>query len=454
MIPKKISNFLNCPYNQVPFWHRCIMRLPIQAFIYFLLIPVPLSVITLAYLLTVDKWSVMHSLLFVWSTCEIAFFLSWKKQMQVPFIRKPFAGDLTTRVTLAQRFLAHAGNIQEAFAGWMHERPDEPLHIEYFKPLINFFFFDKKEEEMTLKEKVEAEEVYKLFNEKIPSNPDPSQPLKSFSFIDQTADDMPYHPKPLMLYLTVKALQTLTSSILYTLGFRRYVTRGLAYWFLPGNSPKPPVMYIHGLGMGYFVYLPTLHALLSSNPGRGVILVDLPHVGMAPVDVILNHDQTIKAVDAMFTRHRLEKVSLVGHSYGSLVASWLIQKRPQYLGHVHLVDPVCFMMWKHNLLYSFLFEEPKCIFHEFMRFALSKDPNISHTLSKEVYFYESMLFPEDITIPTTVFLADDEWIIDAVETKEYLEKRLPSHSNLVMMDTFHAGVVFQSDYYLELVSHI
>ncbi|KAJ9056842.1 hypothetical protein DSO57_1028741 [Entomophthora muscae] len=175
---------------------------------------------------------------------------------------------------------------------------------------------------------------------------------------------------------------------------------------------------------------------------------------MAPVDVILDYDQTIKAVDAMFTRHRLEKVSLVGHSYGSIIASWLIQQRPQYLAHAHLVDPVCFMMWKHNLLYSFLFEEPNCIFHEFMRFALSKDPNISKAISKELYIYETILFPEDITVPTTVFLADDEFLIDGVATKEYLEKRLPSHSKLVMMDTFHGGVVFQSDCFLELVSHI
>ncbi|KAJ9077495.1 hypothetical protein DSO57_1016097 [Entomophthora muscae] len=144
MISKKVSRFLSYPYDKVPFWQRWMMRLPIQSLIYLMLIPVPLSVITLAYLLTVEKWSLLEYLLFVWSTCEIAFFISWKKQMQVPFKRKPFTGDQTARATLAKRFLAHAGNIQEAFAGWMIERPEESLHIEYFKPLINFFFSTRK----------------------------------------------------------------------------------------------------------------------------------------------------------------------------------------------------------------------------------------------------------------------------------------------------------------------
>ncbi|KAJ9074773.1 hypothetical protein DSO57_1003051 [Entomophthora muscae] len=185
-------------------------------------------------------------------------------------------------------------------------------------------------------------------------------------------------------------------------------------------------MYFHGLGIGYFSYLPTLHALLAANPGRGVILVDLPHVSIAPFNVILDYDQTIKAVDAMFTCHCLEKVSLVGHSCGSIIASWLIQQQPQYLAHAHLVDP-----------------EPNCIFHKFMWFVLSKDPNISKAISKELYIYETVIFPKNITIPTTVFLADNEFSIDSVATKEYLEKQLPSHSKLMMMDTFHSGVVFQ-----------
>ncbi|KAJ9074772.1 hypothetical protein DSO57_1003050 [Entomophthora muscae] len=113
-------------------------------------------------------------MLFIWSTCELALFLSWKKQMQVPFKRKPFTRDPASRVAIANRFLAHAGNFHGAFSDWMLECPDAPLHVDYFKPIIDYFFFNKKEEEMTIKEKVEAEKIYTLFNEKIPSNPDPS----------------------------------------------------------------------------------------------------------------------------------------------------------------------------------------------------------------------------------------------------------------------------------------
>ncbi|KAJ9077809.1 hypothetical protein DSO57_1013234 [Entomophthora muscae] len=185
-----------------------------------------------------------------------------------------------------------------------------------------------------------------------------------------------------------------------------------------------------------------------------MMLLELPHICMGSVNAIRDHDQFLKAFDAVIMRHDLEKVAVVGQSYGTIMASWMIQQRPQHLTHAYLVDPVCFLMWDPELIYSFLYEGPKCMFHELAREFLSRDPLIMHTLTQELYWYESNLYPEEITVPTTVFLAEDDWIVNPIAHKEYLEKRLPSQSKLVMLDTFHGGVLFHHDYISQFIANL
>ncbi|KAJ9074785.1 hypothetical protein DSO57_1003063 [Entomophthora muscae] len=384
MLPKRLAQFLNCRYNHVSFWKKCMMRWPAIVLKYSSLLPVPLSIITLFLLLMAMEWSLFDHFLFLWSVCEIGFFLSWKKKMQGRLIRKPYAVDLVKRGAMVKHCLTHAGDVQELFSRWMLEQPNEPLHLEYSKPFINDMFFDKVPETMTPEEMVVAKEVYQIFHEHFSPNLKPNAPLENFRFMSPATDFFPRYPKPIITSLAIFTLGSLAYSILHSLGFRQHVTRRLSYWFLPGDSSEPPIMYIHGIGIGYTMYLPKIYSVLPAHPGRAVILLDLPHISMLPTDLILDHDETLQALDAMFLRHNLEKVTLVTHSYGTIVASWIIQHRTQYLSKSLLVDPVCFMMVDPMLTYSFLYTKPKCILHEMSRFFFSTDPLISLALTKKM----------------------------------------------------------------------
>ncbi|KAJ9077504.1 hypothetical protein DSO57_1016106 [Entomophthora muscae] len=307
---------------------------------------------------------------------------------------------------------------------------------------------------MTPEEMVVAEEVYQIFNEHFSPNLKPNAPLENFRLMSPATDFFTKYPKPIITSLVIFTLGSLAYSILHSLGFRQHVTRRLSYWFLPGDSSEPPIMYIHDIGIGYAMYLPKIYSVLTAHPGRAVILLDLPYISMLPTDVILDHDETLQALDAMFLRHNLENVSLVAHSYGTIVTSWIIQHRPQYLSKSLLVDHICFMMWDPMLAYSFLYAKPKCILHEMARFFLSTDPLINHTLSIDTYWYESVLYPERITIPTTVMLSQDDWLASPKAIHEYLEKRLPPNCNVVSLDTFHGGVIFHHEYHPKFVTYL
>ncbi|KAJ9074779.1 hypothetical protein DSO57_1003057 [Entomophthora muscae] len=439
MLNKKVADLLNLRYVDVPPWERGLMRTPLLVTKWLMLSTFPSAVITCFLLLLVRKWSILDHTMLLWSICEIACYTYWKKRMEKPYTRKSFTIALNQRVPFAKHILSHTDNIKEIFSRWMLVRPPGALSIEYFKPFIRDMFFEKDISDMSPNELVIAEDIYDLFNEHIKQTPEPTKSLAKVHFMSPANDTFPYYPKSLVFSLIIFTTNNLAHSAMCTFGFRRHETRGLAYWFLSGDSDEPPIMYIHGLGVGYILYLTKIYSIMKAHPGRAIILLEFPHVCMQPSDVILDHDQTLQELDVMFLRHNLEKVSLVSHSYGTIVANWIIRQRPQYVAKSVLVVPVCFMMWDPTMANTIFYAAPFCMSHEGFRFSLAADPLISLALTKKMYWYESVLYPEYITMPTTIFLAQDDFMVDSYAIQRYLEKLLPSHSRLVLLDTFHGG---------------
>ncbi|KAJ9077498.1 hypothetical protein DSO57_1016100 [Entomophthora muscae] len=439
MLNKKLADLLNLRYADVPPWKRWLMRTPLLVTKWLMLSAFPSAVITFFILLLARKWSILDHGMFLWSICEISCYIYWTKQMGKPYTRKSFTIALDQRVPFVKHILSHIGNVEETFSRWMLVRPPGALSIEHLKPFIRDMFFEKDISDMSSNELVIAEEIYDISKKYLKQPPEPTKSLAKVNFMSPTNDTFPYYPKPMFFTIAICALNNLAHYVLYSLGFCRHETCRLAYWFLSGDSDEPPIMYIHGLGLGYILYLTEIYSIMKVHPGRNIILLEFPHVCMQPTDVILDHDQTLQALDAIFLRHGLEKVSLVSQSYGTIIASWIIRQRPQYVAKSVLVDPVCFMMWDPTMANIFLYAAPLCMSHEGFRFGLATDPLISLALTKKMYWYESLLFPEHITMPTTIFLAQDDFVINRCATQRYLEKLLPSHSRLVLLDTFHGG---------------
>ncbi|KAJ9074790.1 hypothetical protein DSO57_1003068 [Entomophthora muscae] len=435
-------SLIHSRYHELPGLQRWLMRSLATSIKLCVLSVVPAAIFTIFFLFYTKDWCLMEYFLLVLSLYEIVFYVKWKKKLQAPFERKPFAIDLTLRVALASHILSHVEDVEEMLACWILERSVGQLRLEYFQDWIGWMFFDKRAKDMDAKEMAQAEEIHRLFEARLPQKKDPHQPIENCRVMVPTTDPMSCQPKPFVFHLGIQLVQQFAFWKLRGLGFQRHSLHGMFYWFLPGDSLEPPIMYIHGIGIGFFMYLPTLTTLSQTHAGRGVLLLELPHISMAPFDVILDHDQTLEAIDAIFHRHSIEKVSLVAHSFGTFVASWINRQRPQYLSHLVLVDPVCFMFWDSVLARNFLYAEPFSFLHDMVRFFVAQDPMVTHTLSKEVYWYESMMFPEDITTPATIIIGKNDWVINTITTRKYLEHRLSSHSRVVILDTFHGGWLF------------
>ncbi|KAJ9074784.1 hypothetical protein DSO57_1003062 [Entomophthora muscae] len=411
---------------------------------------VPMAIITILSTVRAEQWNLSEYLWLSWAVCEMGCFIRWKQMLLGPSVRKPCTVALNDQVSNVKHALSHIDNIDEVLSYWMLKRPKTALSIGHFKDWIVNLFLDKDPKLMTPEEKSVAQQIFPLFGARLPKTSSPAQPLKKKLFMNPSTDDLPCHYKPMVVTLYLAALRLIAASVLRMLGFKRFVTKQQSYWLLQGSSTEPAIMYVHGIGIGFFMYLPKIWEIVSRHPGRSVILLDQPHISMAPAETILDRNHTLAALDDILIRHAVAKISIIAHSYGTIVASWITQLRPHYLTQLVLVDPVCFRMWDATLAKNFLYAEPISLLHEIMRFFVSQDPMISRTVGRELYWYESMLYPERITVPSTIFLSTQDWLVSPTSTKAYLEKRLPCHANLVLFDTFHGGSLLNKGYYTQI----
>ncbi|BFZ12606.1 hypothetical protein BsWGS_15645 [Bradybaena similaris] len=112
-----------------------------------------------------------------------------------------------------------------------------------------------------------------------------------------------------------------------------------------------PLVLLHGMGGGSGMFLNNIDGLAE---GRDVILIDLPGFGLSSrpqlrvkKEGLWRVDTTADDIDEFYTevlnlwfeKMGLEKVVLLGHSYGGYICSVYCMKYPERVKHLVLADP-------------------------------------------------------------------------------------------------------------------
>jgi len=118
------------------------------------------------------------------------------------------------------------------------------------------------------------------------------------------------------------------------------------------------------------------------------------HNGLTP----LTRTETIEAIDVIIAeegeelfggREQLlgQGVVVVGHSFGSIIATWLITHRPNLVSQLVLIDPVCLLLFLPDVCCNFLYRSPQSIMEVLIAF-VSVELTISNTLRRHFWWYE------------------------------------------------------------------
>lgn len=234
------------------------------------------------------------------------------------------------------------------------------------------------------------------YGKSLPLRGDDEEPLSVMRF---NCEPLRYRHKPILFYGIIHSIGFLLHKVLEVNGFK-YVPavnskKDLAYWYrLPEpqvsstdrmntddnddttttTTMDPPLVFAHGIGGLAFCYK-LIDDLLHDKTVKDktpIILMDLPHISLRIHDDIPQIKSQVesicKIIDNVVSRgsgsggeaqaqgqgsKSPNKATFVGHSFGTLLLSWMVQSNPERVAGCVFLDPICFNLHLKDILFNF-----------------------------------------------------------------------------------------------------
>jgi pimeloyl-ACP methyl ester carboxylesterase len=269
-------------------------------------------------------------------------------------------------------------------------------------------------------------------------------------------DPIPSTYRPFIYYLVTYGLVGLTTEVImkHWFGFVKHSSGCLTYWYRKGTQKNytsknvnttcvnnnnlsstcsgstctnnqtslQPIVFCHGLGVGVLSYVTLVNELLSNAASNAdLFMVELPHIAMRPIESQASPRELSTCIEDLLHVHNHTSAHFVGHSFGTLVLTWIAKHTPHLASRYTFLDPVCFLLCKHDVAYNFLYKTPTNGAEALMSYFVGQELFISYTLSRRFYWQANILWPEEImNVPTTVVLSQNDHIVPSKAVKRHL----------------------------------
>ncbi|PON20280.1 hypothetical protein TGAM01_v210831 [Trichoderma gamsii] len=424
----------------------------IRTCIFLLHLIAPLGVIySLVSCLIHPPFYVPH-VLEVWLNLEAVFYLLVylpRKTYLQTVVTHPTAGR-DDRRRLFWRCHSNIPDPERYLAKWFRDAPVAEIRRENVKDFFRWAFLNSGEPDPAYDEELEEYigEMEKLLGRKLEPGRGVAQCLRL------TLDKVEMLHRSLIWYLCVFVVDALASIYLrfYSFDFHRTSllqflavfptrllnlfnsyrspARTLTYWYRPHTSrTRLPVLFIHGIGVGLYMYVPFLADLNvedskdSSDGQVGIIAIEIMPISSRITAEAMLKDEMCEEVHCILTAHGWERFILVSHSYGSVVATHLLRK-PQIaskIGPTLFVDPVSFLLHLPDVAYNFICRKPTNASEHLLSYFGAKDMGVAHTLCRRFIWSDNVLWKEDIQHHrVAVVLAGRDAIVDTNAVAAYL----------------------------------
>ncbi|KAI0685398.1 Alpha/Beta hydrolase protein [Cytidiella melzeri] len=251
--------------------------------------------------------------------------------------------------------------------------------------------------------------------------------------------------RPLLWYIIVSIVDSITAVLLSYRGFRHYTLWSwyryfpprllslfsepsphprISYWYRPHRSTtKHPILFIHGIGIGLWPYTPFLAEIVVRDPDVGIIAVENLPISMRISPPPMTRAEMLEALAAVLRAHAFESYVVCGHSYGTVVAAHMMRE-PTFSARVAgwiLVDPIPFLLHQPSVAYNFVYREPKTANEWQLWYFASRDPDIARALARNFFWAENILWKDDLKgRKVGVSLVERDQIVDAESVRKYL----------------------------------
>jgi pimeloyl-ACP methyl ester carboxylesterase len=200
----------------------------------------------------------------------------------------------------------------------------------------------------------------------------------------------------------------------------------ISYWYKPHTSKtRLPILFIHGIGIGLYPYAQFLADInkddaLGPDDGEiGIIAIEIMPISFRITNPILPTEELCRQITTILAAHGWDRVVLASHSYGSVLASHLLDKLK--FGPMLFIDPVTFLLHLPDVCYNFTARSPRGANEHQLHYFACTDMMVSHTLARNFFWADYILWREDLRKRNlTVSLGGRDLIVDTDAVGKYL----------------------------------
>ena len=183
--------------------------------------------------------------------------------------------------------------------------------------------------------------------------------------------------------------------------------------------------------MPYVDFLADLNSASGIEDGIPDDQVGIIAIEILPISFRITHPAMSKfdmcdEIAKILAHHGWNKVVLVSHSFGTVVATHLLKtpSTAHLVGPMVLIDPVCILLHLPDVAYNFTRRKPQRANEHQLYYFASMDMGVSHTLSRHFFWSENILWKEDLDgRNVTVSFSGRDLIVDTESVGRYMSSR-------------------------------
>ncbi|KAJ4418061.1 hypothetical protein N0V82_005815 [Gnomoniopsis sp. IMI 355080] len=210
---------------------------------------------------------------------------------------------------------------------------------------------------------------------------------------------------------------------------RKSASAELNHWYRPPiatQRPTLPIVFLHGIGIGLYPYV---HFLSDLPPTSPVLAVEVLPICMRLTRTnILARPDFLRHLKDILRQHNIDRFVLIGHSYGTALASHVL-KDPELSLRVEgvvLVDPVSLLLHLPDVAYNFTRRMPTTANEWQLWYLASMDPGIALVLGRHFFWRENIIWKDELVTKgdskrnAAVCLSSRDLIVDTITLARYL----------------------------------
>jgi pimeloyl-ACP methyl ester carboxylesterase len=330
-------------------------------------------------------------------------------------------------------------------SGWFHGKGIDQITAEDLEEWVAGMFFNTSAEldatQMEIKNHVFH--VLQKKNVKLNHRRPGQMPLPKVLLTTKTPFLL---VRPLLFYAGIKMMYFVGLAALKLMEFENCGTghRGIHAFYKKktksGNGKA--IVLFHGLGIGLSLYAPFIYQLGQKFPDHDIVLFEMASICMKLDTNYVLPSKYADQVKSMLAKLNIHEAVFIGHSLGSSCVRWIDHFHPEIVAGRIFVDPICFLLWKHDIAYNAVVRWPSTAHEAIIKFIAMCEPGIGVYLHRNFVWFENTYFTKQLPLNSTIYLSELDDIVNVNELEAYLTENTHATRKVRMMHNMRHGQAF------------